>query len=335
LVSKYAPADLYAVELDANGVAPNPTNLVLVTTWDGAWPEYTPAIASNGADRQALAVAVQTSGGRAVLIQTGSSASATARKADFSSDGKADIVWQNDDGHLSIWTMNGSTMMSSPPINPGLVDANWRIAATGDFNGDGKADLIWQDAGGWLAVWYMNGQTMVGSQLLTPGQVADRGWQIVGTGDFNGDGRTDLVWQHTDGWLAVWYMNGSAMIATELLNPGQIVGNEWRIVGVGDFNGDSKPDLVWQHTSGWLSVWYMNGRNMVSAVYMNPSQVADTDWKIRAVTDLNGDGKTDLIWQHMTGGWLSVWVMDGISANAMLYLSPSSVFGGWKIMGPR
>ncbi len=260
---------------------------------------------------------------------------ATARKADFSSDGKADIVWQRDDGYLSVWTMNGTDMVSAPPLNPGIVDPNWRIAATGDFNGDGKADLVWQDAGGWLAVWYMNGATMIGNELLNPGQIPGNAWKIVGAGDVNGDGKTDLVWQHTDGWLAVWYMSGAAMVATELLNPGQIADNEWKIVGVGDFNGDTKPDLVWQHTSGWLSVWYMNGRNMVGAVYLNPAQVGDTAWKIRAVIDLNGDGKTDLIWQHMAGGSLSAWLMDGINAASIVYLNPSNVSGGWKIMGPR
>ena len=42
-------------------------------------------------------------------------------------------------------------------------------------------------------------------------------------------------------------------------------GNDWKIVGVGDFNGDGKPDLVWQHKDGWLSLWYMNGFTMLGA----------------------------------------------------------------------
>jgi hypothetical protein len=261
--------------------------------------------------------------------------SVTAAKADFSADGKADIVWQRNDGYLSIWAMSGATMTAAPALSPGVVDPNWRIVATGDFNGDGKADLIWEDADGWLAVWYMNGAAMIATELLKPGHIAGAAWKIVGAGDFNGDGKTDLVWQHDDGWLALWYMNGAAMIATELLNPGQIVGTDWKIAGAGDFNGDSKPDLVWQHTSGWVSVWYMNGRNLVGAVYMNPAQVDDTNWKIRAVIDINADGKTDLIWQHMSGGWLSAWLMDGINATNMVFLNPSNVSGGWKIVGPR
>jgi hypothetical protein len=129
-------------------------------------------------------------------------------------------------------------------------------------------------------------------------------------------------------------MNGPNMAAGQFLNPGQVDAN-WRIVGVGDFNGDGKPDLVWQHTNGTLSVWYMNGPNMVSAAFLNPAQTGDPNWKVRAVIDLNGDGKPDLIWQHVPTGTLSTWLMNGPTAASMIYLTPASVDPGWKIMGPR
>ncbi len=263
-------------------------------------------------------------------------ATVTARKADFSSDGKADLVWQRDDGVLSLWTMSGTTATSTQYLNPLMVsDPSWRIVATGDFNGDGKADLVWQHAGGWLAVWYMNGASMVGGQFLNSGQPAAPGWQIVGAADFNGDGNADLMWQHTDGWLAVWYMSGPTLLSAQLLNPSRISGNDWKIVGVGDFNADGKPDLVWQHRDGWLSLWYMSGTNRLDAVYLNPMQVADPAWRIRAVIDLDGDGKTDLIWQHMSGGWLGAWIMNGGTATSTGLLNPTSIGSSWKIMGPR
>ena len=259
----------------------------------------------------------------------------SSSKSDFSSDGKADLVWQRDDGSLSIWVMNGTTATSGPPLSPGSVDPAWRISATGDFNGDGKADLVWQHANGWLAVWYMNGTTAAASQFLTPSQISDGNWRIVGSGDFNGDGKADLIWQHTNGTLLVWYMNGATAIGSELLNPAQISDATWRVVGVGDFNGDSKPDLMWQHPSGWLSVWYMNGRNLAGGTYFNPGQTSDPNWAIRAVTDINGDGQTDLIWQHMTAGWLAAWLMNGVSVTNTVFLNPATISGGWKIMGPR
>jgi len=260
-------------------------------------------------------------------------ANVTAAKADFFGFAKTDLLLQRDDGNLFVWAMDGATA-AGLPLSPGSVDPNWRIVATGDLTGDGRPEIVWQHTNGWLSVWYMNGATMVNSELLNPGQI-DTNWKIVGAGDFNGDGKADLVWQHTSGWLAVWYMNGRTMVSSQLLNPGQVADGNWKIVGVGDFNGDGKPDLVWQHTNGLLSVWYMNGPNLVGAVFLNPAQVADPGWKIRAVIDLNGDGKTDLVWQHMSVGWLSAWFMDGITAVQMAWLNPSGIGSSWKVMGPR
>jgi hypothetical protein len=38
------------------------------------------------------------------------------RAADFNGDGKADILWQNIDGSLAIWLMNGATCLSGAGI---------------------------------------------------------------------------------------------------------------------------------------------------------------------------------------------------------------------------
>jgi hypothetical protein len=259
----------------------------------------------------------------------------TAAKSDFFGWDKPDLLLQRDNGGLFVWAMDGASA-SGVPLNPSSVDVNWRIVATGDLNGDGRPEIVWQHTSGYLSYWSMNGATMVSNDFLNPSQVADPNWKIVGAGDFNGDGKADLVWQHTtSGWLSVWYMNGKNMVSSQLLNPGQVGDGNWKIMGVGDFNSDHKPDLVWQHTNGLLSVWYMNGANMVGAVYLNPGQVADSGWRIRAVIDLNGDGHTDLVWQHMGVGWLAAWFMNGITAADMAWLNPSAIGTDWKVMGPR
>jgi hypothetical protein len=264
-------------------------------------------------------------------------AGATAAKGDFSNDGKADIIWQRDDGYLAVWNMNAASMMASPSLNPGRVsDPAWRIVATGDLNGDGQPDLVWQHmTAGWLSVWFMNGRSLVRDSLLVPNRILSNDWHIVASADMNGDGKADLIWQHiTAGWLAVWYMDGPTVISDRLLTPGQIAGNDWKIVGAGDFNGDGRPDLVWQHTTGLLCVWFMSGSTMQSVVYLNPGQVADPAWHIRGVIDLNGDGQTDLLWQH-DSGYVGAWFMNGRSLSSAVLLNPPSVSPGWQVMGPR
>ena len=185
----------------------------------------------------------------------------------------------------------------------------------------------------------MSGTTQLAGVAITPGQVPDTNWKIRGAADFDHDGWTDLVWQHqTTGQIAVWLMTGTQLRDGRLLTPASVGDLDWRIVGVGDVDGDSSPDLVWQHnTNGRISVWLMNGLSLRDGVLFSPGQVADTNWKIRAVTDLNGDGRLDLIWQNQATGLLAAWFMNGTARMGDgLRLTPDTVADtGWQIVGPR
>ena len=104
-----------------------------------------------------------------------------------------------------------------------------------------------------------------------------------------------------------------------------------------DFNGDGKPDLVWQNqTTGQLTVWLMNGTTMTQGLWLTPSAVADTNWKIVGVVDIDGDGKPDILWQNQVTGQLTVWLMNGTTMTQGLWLTPSAVPDtNWKIVGVR
>jgi hypothetical protein len=50
---------------------------------------------------------------------------------------------------------------------------------------------------------------------------AGTGWSVNRTGDFNGDGMSDIVWQHSDGSIAAWLMSGLQRVSGGgLLGPG-------------------------------------------------------------------------------------------------------------------
>jgi hypothetical protein len=63
--------------------------------------------------------------------------------------------------------------------------------------------------------------------------------------------------------------------------------------------------------------------------------VPDTNWKVRTVADLNGDGNPDLIWQNIATGDISVWWMNsalGLTSGELLI--PGQVADlHWKIVG--
>ena len=202
---------------------------------------------------------------------------------DFNADNKPDIVWQEQTaGHLSIWFMNGNVRQSAGTFStPQVADLGWKIVAVADINNDTRPDLIWREENtGSLAAWLMSGTTVQSVVSLNPGAV-DLIWTIVGSGDFNGDGKTDLLWQnYKGGFLAVWYMDGVNRVNAVSLNPGAVVDADWHISATGDLNGDGKVDIVFQHTDGRLVAWFMNGITRSSWSMLNPDHVVDTAWRI-------------------------------------------------------
>jgi hypothetical protein len=72
----------------------------------------------------------------------------------------------------------------------------------------------------------MNGTTVTQAGVVAgnPGP----SWHVVGTGDFNGDGKTDIAWRNDNGSVAVWDMTGTTVQASAVLaNPG----TSWNVSG--------------------------------------------------------------------------------------------------------
>ena len=202
---------------------------------------------------------------------------------DFNADGYSDLVWHHaTEGWVSVWLLAGETLLDARALTPNRVaDTNWRVQAVGDMNRDGKPDLIWQHRTlGKVSVWIMNGTSVIDGRLLTPDTISDGRWKIIGTGDYDRDGHSDLFWRHeTTGQLSAWRMNGSVMVGGTSLTPDGVPDTAWKVVCVTDFNGDGRPDLVWQHDSGALATWILNGVAMAQGPPLLPGS-APSSWRI-------------------------------------------------------
>src|SRR5262249_59652461 len=94
---------------------------------------------------------------------------------------------------------------------------------------------------------------------------------IKGGGDFNGDGKSDILWYNTTGGdVGIGELNGSTILPPATIGhaaPNQVP------VGTGDFNGDSNSDILLQATDGTPQIWTMNGPTVAATTTLsNPGQ---------------------------------------------------------------
>jgi hypothetical protein len=180
-----------------------------------------------------------------------------------------------------------------------------------DFDSSGLGDILWRNSSGTLFGW------LDGDSSGTPiGDQPGTDWSIAATNDFNADDISDILWRHVTGTLKIWFLRSklepqscptqnSVCVASQGF-PGAL-GTDWSIAGVGDFNSDLKADILWRHTSGVLSQWFMDGTNVIGT---GSPGTADTSWAVNRVGDFIGDGKSDILWRN-TSGVLYVWLMNG------------------------
>src|SRR5438046_6947880 len=95
------------------------------------------------------------------------------------------------------------------------------------------------------------------------------GWQVQGVGDFDGDGKADILWRNSStGENYIYLMNGLTIASQGSINA--VGGQAWQVKGIGDFDGDGKADILWRNTStGENYIWLMNGLSTASQGSVN------------------------------------------------------------------
>jgi hypothetical protein len=201
--------------------------------------------------------------------------------ADFNQDGHADILWQNANRSLAIWFMDGTNFLRSQWVRNGLaVGAGWKLAAAADFNNDSQIDFLWQHDNGKVAAWLMESGTNYLRSVLLQENLASTGWRIVGVSDFNNDSQNDILWQHEDGRLAVWYLFGTSFLRSAFFS--KQPGRGWRVAGIADLNLDGRDDLVWLNEDRVMAVWYMDGSHFIGSTLLRNGTPLPAGWRFVA-----------------------------------------------------
>ncbi|GAB1644518.1 FG-GAP repeat domain-containing protein [Krasilnikovia sp. MM14-A1259] len=283
-------------------------------------------------------------------------------KGDFNGDFKADIIRLTAKGELLAWPSSGdmsadNKLFRGPshlvgggwvmPTVDHFAKDDWTIKGviTGDFNGDGKTDIMRHTRDDKLLAWASTGDMSADNKLFAgKSHIVGTGWtddaaeQIV-TGDFNGDGKTDIIRQNGDGQLIAWASTGDLSADGKLFVRARVVGGGWTGRNVpklitGDFNGDGKTDIMRQSENGQIDVWASTGDLSADNKLFVQSRVVGGGWTEKSIPriitgDFNGDGKTDIVGQD-TDGALRAWASTGdLSGDNKLFPTKRIVGGGW------
>jgi hypothetical protein len=272
---------------------------------------------------------------------------------DFDGNGRSDVLCHNSStgqrridfqypAYRGLWGTNWDSNTDGGAVDDWCSESG-EVVHIGDFNADGRDDLLCRVRGGYTnagrkqidfadSVGHFDGSDF--DTLDYPG--AAQTWcttsgESVFVGDFNGDGKDDLMCRVGTGYTnagrkRVDYANGS----------GTFYGTEWDTLGngsveqswctasgesvrVGDFTGDGKDDLLCHVALGYTNA----GRRTVDFAGSGTTLFAGTDWSsadgggaaaswcattgdVLAIADVNNDGREDLVCVNkVDGGYAS------------------------------
>jgi hypothetical protein len=221
---------------------------------------------------------------------------------DFNGDGKPDLALANGSGTVSILLGNGDGTFQ-PHVEYAAGPASFSLAA-GDFNGDGKLDLAVvnnnSNQSGTISILLGNGDGTFQPHVDYPVGI---GPYSVAVGDFNRDGKLDLVVANYPSVFTVSVLlgNGDGTFQSQVTYP---VGRQPISVAVADLNGDGKLDLaVADFTDGFVSVLLGNGDGTFRPSVEYPTARVPSSV---IIGDFNGDGKLDLATSNYAPGGYNV-----------------------------
>jgi hypothetical protein len=248
--------------------------------------------------------------------------------ADMDSDGKPDLVVANSYAHnvsllrnISVaGTLDGSSFASRVDLPVVGGTDSPRCIAVADVDGDGKLDILIGDQATSSVLVYRNIST---PGLLNAGSFAapvgfpaaansyPHGLRVA---DLNGDGRPEILVANQSGdSISILKNIGSVgSLTTNSFAPqtALVTGANPTDIGIGDFNGDGRPDLVTTAFNGSQLSVLRNVATPGAAVSnwfvleaMLPALAGSLEI---TVTDLDGDAKSDLVVASVHGYAVSV-----------------------------
>ncbi len=301
-------------------------------------------IAATFTNRAGIAIVQGNGNGTfAAATSTASSlgAGAELKVADVNADGLSDLVATETTLRMAVGVASGSTYVSIQNAATGLEESYTETAAgvtagvrvaLGDIDGDGVEETI-TASGSTL--------TIKGLTINMQGSPFTGDAISIATGDLDGDGKTDIAVGQltaTPGASQVKILRGSDLSNNDMT--AFYTAGSWHVgavytggvnLAIGDLNGDGKLDLTMASAgnssdNGFVGTILGNGNGTFKY-----SPEARLDWggpmpTTVAMGDVNGDGKSEIIFTENTG---YIWAYEHLAQSSLGLIRGWYGFGSW------
>jgi hypothetical protein len=238
-----------------------------------------------------------------------------AGSGEMNRDALRELVWIDSSGQLFV--SDGTHIATSEDLASTFAEAirlrsTERFAGLADFDGDGIGDWLIEDTAT-NDVWILDHE----SHEAIFAHLADENpdLHLVGHGDFDNDGRAELLWQDTDLSFRLGSLTDAPTdIATDIewISSGEgfevmnAPHNTGELLSVVDLNGDGRDDLLFRGADGLLDLALsVSDSSGPRFEWVSGPEAASEGLDLVATLDLDQDGAAEIVW--WSEGTLEIW----------------------------
>jgi serine protease len=228
------------------------------------------------------------------------------------------------DGFKAVTALTGTSPEPEPTPSPTPPSPKKGVAKPRDFNGDSIGDALWRNLNTGLTKLSLLSATSMSSQNLTLSLLNGNSYVLQASGDFDGDGKKDLILRHTvNGRAVIALMNGANVVSQGSISTVPV---NYKAVAAGDFNQDGSEDILWRNTAGLMFISYMDG---VKEISRSGTLNISATIKLQGVADYDGDGLDDLL-LRAPSGMISALIM---STSGGYWLPLATASSNYQVVG--